>query len=475
MKRLKFFLIFTSLLFIGQRSTWSDEMQGKYNFLFIFVDDQGWTGTSVPMLPGDDLSRTRGFSMPNLEAMAKTGMVFSQAYAGHPKCECSRASLLMGRTTTSLNTTDKNARRWNAPVTDSIANTLKKADPNYRAAHFGKWQWPQSPESMGFDASDGITMNEDGDSADPLDPKQSFGITRRAVSYMKKQADEKHPFYLQLSYYAVHSQPQALATTLKKYQATSEKKNVESKNGRGGQAIQAAMSEDLDTCIGELLKMLGQLDIAKNTMLIYMADNGMRSSGLKGGKTVLYEGGIRVPLIVNGPGVSRGVYCNEPVVGYDIFPTVVEMAAPGFGMPVGIEGGSWRELLLNQGKGQVKRPIDRMVWHHDVEIEHPQTAMRQGNFKLLHYWDTRQDFLYDLSVDRGESKNLAAERPDQAEKMLNELKSHVKSGLGDAHFGLLESGKIQASPRGGAGKAATKKGGGRDAAKKINRPKNADQ
>lgn len=475
MKNLKFVLVVLSALLVCQRQGWSDEMQGKYNFLFIFVDDQGWTGTSVAMLPGDDSSRTPGFSMPNLEAMAKSGMVFSQAYAGHPKCECSRASLLMGRTTTSLNATDKSARKWNAPVTDSIANTLKKASPNYRAAHFGKWQWPQSPVSMGFDASDGITMNEDGDSADPLDPKQSFGITRRAISYMKKQTDEKHPFYLQLSYYAVHSQPQALAATLKKYQGAAQKKNPDTKNGRGGQAIQAAMTEDLDTCIGELLKTLDQLDIAKNTIVIYMADNGMRSNGLKGGKTLLDEGGIRVPLIVKGPGVSRGVYCNVPVVGYDIFPTVVDMAAPGFEWPRGVEGGSWRELLFNQGKGEVKRPIERMVWHHDVEIEHPQTAMRQGDFKLLHYWDTREDFLYDLATDRGETNNLAKQRPDLALTMLNDLKSHVRSGLGDARFEQLESGRIQASPRGGVGKAATKKGGGRDMAKKKARPKNADQ
>ena len=443
----------------------------KYNFLFIFVDDQGWTGTSVPMLQGDKSTCTPGYFMPNLENMARSGMVFSQAYAGYPKCECSRASLLMGRTTTSLNATDKNARRWNAPVTDSIANTLKRLSPEYRAAHFGKWQWPQSPQALGFDASDGITMNEDGDSPAPLDPKQSFGITRRAIGYMQKQVNEKHPFYLQLSYYAVHSQPQALESTLKKYQEKAPATN----NGRGGGAIEAAMTEDLDTCIGTLLSKLDELDIAKNTIVIYMADNGMRSNGLKGGKTVLDEGGIRVPLVVKGPGVGRGVYSNVPVAGYDIFPTVLDFAEPGKQLPAGIEGGSWRDVLLNQGRGEVKRPIDRMVWHHDVEIEHPQTAMRQGNLKLLHYWDTGQDFLYDLSTDRGERKNLADQMPSELKTMLAELKAHVRAGLGDIKFEQLESGKIQASPRGGLGKAATKKGGGRDMAKKKARPKNADQ
>ena len=114
------------------------------NFLFIFVDDQGWNGTPVPMIPGKDFSRTSGFRMPNVERLAAQGMTFSQAYAGHPKCECSRASVLMGMTTTSLNATDKRARNWNAPASDSLANTLKRANPAYRAAHLGKWQWPQT-------------------------------------------------------------------------------------------------------------------------------------------------------------------------------------------------------------------------------------------------------------------------------------------------------------------------------------------
>ena len=77
------------------------------NFLFIFVDDQGWSGTSVPMMPGKDFSRTAGFQMPNLDRLAAQGTIFSQGYASHPKCECSRAALLMGRSTTSLNAVDK--------------------------------------------------------------------------------------------------------------------------------------------------------------------------------------------------------------------------------------------------------------------------------------------------------------------------------------------------------------------------------
>ena len=94
------------------------------NFLFLFIDDQGWNGTPVPMVPGEDFSRAPDFHMPHVERLAAQGITFSQAYAAHPKCECSRASVQMGMTTTSLNATDKWATEWKAPVTDSLANTL---------------------------------------------------------------------------------------------------------------------------------------------------------------------------------------------------------------------------------------------------------------------------------------------------------------------------------------------------------------
>jgi arylsulfatase A-like enzyme len=384
------------------------------------------------MIPGKDFSRTPSFRMPNLDRLAAEGMVFSQAYAAHPKCECSRASIQMGRTTTSLNAVDKRARQWSAPPSDSLVNALKRANSSYRAAHFGKWQWPTAPAAFGYDLSDGITQNEDGDTTNPDDPKQSFSITRRAEAFMAQQVKDGHPFYLQLSYYAVHQRPQALAATIRRY-------------GGGGSAVFAAMTEDLDTCLGVLRQKIGALGIADNTYVIYMSDNGGRSDALKGGKALCDEGGIRVPLVVQGPGVAQGSYCNTPVISYDIYPTLLDLVAPNAALPAGIEGGSWQPLLKAGGVGEVARPIDRLVWHHDVEIDHPQTAMRQGDLKLVHYWDTKQDFLYDLAADLGERQNLAAQKPEQAARMLAVLKAHVRAGLGETKFALLESGKFEST------------------------------
>ena len=399
------------------------------NFLFIFIDDQAWDATSVPMLPGEDFSRTVSYRMPNLERIASQGMIFSQAYAAHPKCEGSRSAFQMGRTSTSLNVVDRWADSWSAPPADSIANVLKRANPSYRAAHFGKWQWPvpQSPDAMGYDVSDGITMNADGTSQDPNDPKLTFGITRRAENFMENQVEDGRPFYLQLSYYATHGPNQALASTLEKYS--------------GNDAVLAAMTEDLDTAIGMLLKKLDELDITENTYVIYMADNGMNSEILRGEKALLDEGGLRVPLVVSGPGISNNVYSNVPVIAYDIYPTIIDFVVPGFALPEGVEGGSWKSVLLNDGVGEVERPIDRMVWHHDVEIAHPQTAIRKGDYKLIYYWDTRESFLHHLPSDLSESNNIAGQWPIMAEDMLVELQAHVKAGIDASRYALLESGQ----------------------------------
>lgn len=402
------------------------------NVILILADDQAWSGTPVRMIPDNPRSATPGIRMPHLERMAREGMVFSQAYAGHPKCECSRASLLMGRSTTSLNAVRKDSYPWKAPVGEALPNLLRRARPDYRAAHFGKWQWPVSPSALGFDVSDGITQNADGTSADPMDPKQTFGITRRATGFLRERAADGRPFFLQLSYYAVHEPAQALTTTLARI--------PESATGRGGRKdprMMAAMSEDLDSGIGMLLAELDRLGLASHTVVIYTSDNGGRSPLLKGGKTLVDEGGIRVPLIVRGPGIQAASHCPEPVVGYDILPTVLDWADAGDRVPSGVEGGSWKTVLMGGGTGRVVRPVDRLVFHHDVEVEHPQTALRQGNLKLVHHWDTRRSYLYDLSKDLGERNDLSVERPEETRRLLALLEDHVRKGLGDGSVARL--------------------------------------
>ncbi len=243
------------------------------NFVFILADDQAWNGLSVPMAPGKAFSRSREFHTPNLERLAAQGVTFSQAYASHCKCECLCALILTGRTTTSLNATDKHSRNWEMPASDCAGQYAEARCALVLRAHLGKWQWQQSPASMGDDVSDGITQNEDGESSDPRDPKQSFSLTRCALAFMEKQVKESHPFYLQISYYAVHPPAQALASTLKKYEG------VVAPGGRGDRHVLAAMTEDLDGCVGDILKTIEALGISGKTYVIYMSDNGGAAQG----------------------------------------------------------------------------------------------------------------------------------------------------------------------------------------------------
>jgi arylsulfatase A-like enzyme len=211
----------------------------------------------------------------------------------------------------------------------------------------------------------------------------------------------------------------------------------------------AAMTEDFDTCVGAILKKLEELHIADNTLVIYMSDNGGRTEIMKGGKGNVWEGGLRVPLIVRYPGVKGGTYCNEPVVSYDILPTVLDFAAPGFALPKGVEGGSWKPVLLGGATANVNRPIDRFVFHMATEVDHPQSAIRKGDLKLIYYWDTKESFLYDVARDLGESRNLATEMPQVAEKLIQELQAHVRAGLGEQAVAALERGEVPQGRGGG--------------------------
>ena len=442
------------------------------NFLFILADDQSWAGLSVEMIAGKEFSKGKNFNTPNTEKLAARGMVFSQAYAAHPKCECSRAAILAGRTTTTLNATTKASTNWSMPLTDSLANSLKRANPLYRAAHLGKWQWPMKPADLGYDQSDGITQNQTGESKDLADPKLSLSLTRRACDFMATQVKEDHPFFLQISFYAVHAPAQALPETLKKYDNLKSTKNDvgnEAAKGPGkgagkgpgngpgkenantDRATMAAMTEDLDTCVGTLMKKLDELGIADNTYIIYMSDNGGRTDILSGSKGNLGEGGLRVPLIVAGPGIRAATYCNEPVISYDILATVLDFAAPNTALPKGAEGGSWKTVLQNSGAGKVKRSIDRMVWHQPVEVPHPQSAIRKGDYKLLYEWDTKNAQLFNLVDDLSEKKDLSKEKPELTAQLTAELKAHVIAGLGEEACAALARGETPQNRGGGNG------------------------
>lgn len=411
------------------------------SFVFILVDDMGWTGLSVASddrVPG---SKSDFYQTPHVESLARDGMRFSNAYAPAPMCTPTRASLLTGKSPAQLHMTTPGPanrpvqnrklippRHVNAlPTAETIiAEVLRQR--NYATAHFGKWHLSGGgPGKHGFDRHDGETGNQGpGAYADP-NPKDIFGVTSRAMSFMEDQVAAGKPFYVQLSHYAVHGPSQALRSTKKAFESAtpgSMHRDVEF----------AAMTKDLDTSVGMILKKIQSLGIAQNTYVVFMSDNGaggrQGNAPLAGGKASLFEGGIRVPLIVRGPGVRAGSSCHENVIGYDLFPTFCELAGQRPSGSSKIEGDSIVSLLL--GKEDIaafERDRKELIFHFPHygrgPRQMPQSAIRIGSYKLVRNFDTGNEQLFDLAHDIGEQTDLALKMPNKRKDLSAKLDAYL--------------------------------------------------
>jgi len=185
-----------------------------------------------------------------------------------------------------------------------------------------------------------------------------------------------------------------------------------------------------------ILDCIERLGIAENTYVVFMSDNGAAAGPrrraenlpLSGGKATFWEGGIRVPLIIRGPGVASDVCCHERVVGFDLFPTYCDVAGIAE-MPDGVEGGSLVPLLANRGKGMVKRPRAALTFHFPHYAkgpeQSPQSAIYQGDYKLLRIYETETNHLFNLSDDIGEQHNLAESMPKKVAEMEKALFAYL--------------------------------------------------
>lgn len=439
----------TALAFLATLTTIGAVAAQRPNFIVILTDDQGWGTTSVLMDPLVPESKSDFFRTPNIEKLAASGLRFSQAYASHCNCSPSRAALQTGRSPAALHLTDIIERR-RGPMYEgnklippqhvaalaqddaTIPQLLKAAHPEYRAAHFGKWHLAGGgPQNFGYDVSDGPTGNAAGNRPQnlPDDPKKIFSVTRRAIDFMQAEAKAGHPFYLQVSHYATHEANQSRPATREKLQQTA-------KGRRHDNVAYGAMLADLDTGIGQLLDAVRAAGIADHTYIIYTADNGSiptedpgsLNGPLHGWKASVWEGGIRVPLMVAGPGIKPATINRTPVVGYDILPTICELAGIT-NWPKAVEGGSLKSLLLGEAQAAVKRPDDFLVFHwpHYQHGRHstPDTTLLADGWKLHYWWETGQVQLFHLAQDLGESKDLASAQPDRAARLKQKLTDYL--------------------------------------------------
>ena len=438
----------------------------KPNIVLIFADDLGWSDVGYQ---GSDFYET-----PNLDALAKQGMVFTAAYASAGNCAPSRACLMSGTYTPrhqiyAVGSTDRGPKTSQRliPVPNhnglagevvTLAEALKSA--GYVTGHFGKWhlgnKQGSKPTEQGFDVSfdsfgEGeVAEGSEGNKAGPpSDPKGVFTLTRKAGDFMADNKDK--PFFCYLSHHAIHTPLQGRPETLANFQA---KKAGKQHNA----AMYAACTFDRDASVGLLLDKLKELRIEDNTLLVFTSDNGgtQQSSQepLRGNKGSYYEGGIREPFIVRWPSVTKpGSKCDVPVINVDLFPTF--LAAAGAPVPQGktLDGESLLPLLKEENDLQRQA----IFWHfpgyldspvirgRELDVRtgfrsRPVSVINKGGWKLHLYheeWqlDGGRDKLptnnavelYDLTDDIGERNNLANTNPVKRDELLDDLFAWFRS------------------------------------------------
>ena len=447
------------------------------NIIYILTDDQGWTSVSYREDPDIAESASDFIETPNMAALAEQGLRFSNAYAPNPICAPTRHAVLFGqRTTRHIYNQDET---WidRAPQWLTIPKALKAANPQYRTAHFGKWHVGLRAEQAGFDFSDGLTDNSEGDhSADFVfsdmkyvprevmdaynrehgieinppkpdardrsdtfytdeDPKTAFSLTARAVAFIREAVVDGKPFYAYIAHYATHRGLAARQETYVRFKA----KQAGIRHDNPGYA---AMAYDMDAAIGRIMELVEELGIGDSTYVVVMGDNGgvdyipqtsridrdfnildthrtnvaARNAPLRGGKHHFYEGGIRVPFIIKGPGIDAGAVSHVPITGLDLLPTFARLAGHKGELPGPLDGESFAALLDGIEETAFERQDPTLIFHQ-AGRRVPDSAVREGRYKLVKHWDVPSEVngealpytieLYDLETDLGEQQSCS--------------------------------------------------------------------
>lgn len=402
------------------------------NFIVILTDDQSWVGSSVLMNPDDSRTKSDFYMTPHMERLARMGMRFTQGYSPASSCCPTRRGIQTGQFP-ARHEYNADRKGWTDTYSKqlNIPRMLKQANKEYVTAHFGKWDHRYdeiTPHQQGYDFSDGYTGNgtgghkgSGGPAATP-DPKRINSITDKAVHFIERNHYQKKPFYLQISHYAVHLDIFYNERTFTAFQDRSPGK-------KHTMPEFAAMTSDMDAGVGRILDKIESLAMLKNTWIIFMSDNGGRNdlpkaptaeehlnSPLRDGKHSFYEGGIRVPFFVIGPGVKLNSVSAVPVSGVDILPTLADLAGYPLSMPQNIDGGSFRQVAENMGMGFVQRRHPFLIFHQGVDRK-VTSAIRSENFKLVKNWEEDRVELFDLDNDISEQRDLSDEMKQKTEEL----------------------------------------------------------
>lgn len=420
------------------------------NVVFFLIDDLGWTDVSF--------MGSKYYETPHVDRLASQGMVFRSAYANAPNCAPSRACLMSGQYTPRHGIyTVGDSKRGNAQFRklEPTKNTTTLADrfvtigealqaSGYTTATMGKWHLGKDPTSQGFDVN--IAGREWGSPSgggyhspyrypNLVTEKPGEYLTDRlgqeACQFIETNKDK--PFFLYLTHYAVHTPIQAKKSLAAKYKAKAPV-------GGHKNASYAAMIESMDDSIGAVLGKLDSLKLTEKTIVIFFSDNGghggvTSNAPLRGSKGMLYEGGIREPLVIKWPGVtSSGSTSDEPVIGVDLYPTLLEATGAAKPKDYLLDGKSLVPLL-KESTASLNRPA--LFWHFPCYLQGytprhgpfrttPASAIRMGDWKLIEFFEDNTLELYHLKKDLGEQNNLATKMPEKTRELHQALRTWRK-------------------------------------------------
>lgn len=416
------------------------------NVIIFLVDDLGWADVHC--------EGSTFYDTPNVDRLASQGVRFTNGYAACPVCSPTRASIMTGKYPARLRLTDwiPGRRQWptskllvpqfeqQLPLDETtIAEMLKPL--GYATGAIGKWHLGGGsylPEKQGFDINIGGTDRGSPPSYFPpyripgLEPRSANdyltdNLTARAEQFI--ESNRSKPFFLYFAHFAVHLPIGAKPEVAAKYRAMKV-------TGEQNHPEYAAMVEGMDDSMGRIMAKLDELGIANDTVIFYLSDNGgLRYEGkskvaitsnapLRAGKGHLYEGGIRVPSIVRWPGKTpAGVVSDTPVCSVDLLPTIAELTGAKRGAVDGIS----LQPALRKG-GTLKR--DALYWHYPHYSNQggvPGGAVRQGDWKLIEFYEDGHLELYNLKDDPGERNNLAPKLKQKAAELRRKLDNWRRS------------------------------------------------
>ena len=456
---MRFFLLqitFLSFAFVSPALVGQD-LPPKPNLIFIMADDLGWADVGY--------NGASFYETPHIDALCASGMKFNSAYPGASNCMPSRSCIVSGMyiTRTQMWTPGGKAKGETAymkflvprkeddagddifpskmsmdPSVTSIAEVLNSA--GYKTARFGKWHL--GPDTQGFDLSDpnGLGGPERSYYSD-IDVEET--LTDRVVTFIAGNATR--PFFIYLNYWDVHTPIKARPEVTAKY----EKKLADRQWDKPWNATYAAMVEAVDTGIGRIREAVQAQGLAGKTLIVFTSDNGGHSGAtwcepLKGAKGAFYEGGIRVATCMSWPGViEAGSVCETPITGVDYLPTFAQLAGANLPTHQPVDGQSIVPLILGKSAlenrsifwhyplylagGQYNRVVDV----HGTDMPYwratPCSVIRQGDWKLIQFFEDDSVKLFNLKEDFGEKYDRAPSEPERAARLLEELRGLAKT------------------------------------------------